>query len=140
MAASVKPACTSAASLLGGFSLRAYAATENFLPLSEPSWWHPLLFPSLVALGSLAFGAGVFRARALPRGALALVGVFGLVGMALLPIAESPPLRLAGFAAMLAFGGGWVWLGYACGGPWRRARSPADKPVFSPSRSRPNLC
>src|SRR5919199_5274363 len=32
---------------LSGFALWAYAAAGNFLPLPEPSWWPPLLFPAL---------------------------------------------------------------------------------------------
>jgi hypothetical protein len=106
---------------LGGFGVWAYAAAENFLPISEPSWWHPLLFPALVAVGSLAFGLGVFRSRALPRGAAALVAVFGVLGITLLTDLDlgdwsSSPnyalVRMAGFTAMLLYGGGWVWLGY----------------------------
>lgn len=98
--------------LMGGFALWAYAAAENFVPLPLPPWAHPLLFPALVALGSLEFGTAVFRSRRLPRGAAALLGVFGAIGMALLAIAEHPVLRLAGFFAMLLYGVGWVWLGY----------------------------
>src|SRR5207248_4963180 len=35
---------------LGGFGLWAHAAAENFLPITEPSWWHPLLYPGLVGV------------------------------------------------------------------------------------------
>jgi hypothetical protein len=106
---------------LGGFGLWAYAAAENFLPITEPSWWLPLLFPALVAGGSLVFGLGVFRSRALPRAAAALVALFGLLGITLLASLElgnpsSLPdyalVRAAGFISMLLYGGGWVWLGY----------------------------
>ena len=106
---------------LGGFGLWAYAAAENFLPITEPSWSHPLLFPALVAVGSLVFGLGAFRSRALPHGAAALVALFGVLGIALLANLElgnpssSPDyavVRVAGFVAMLLYGGGWVWLGY----------------------------
>jgi len=110
---------------LGGFGLWAYAAAENFLPINEPWWLHPLLFPGLVAVGSFAFGLGVFRSRALARGAAALVALFGVLGITLLANLElsnpssSPDyavIRVAGFIAMLLYGGGWVWLGY---GLWR---------------------
>ena len=86
---------------------------------------HPLLFPGLVAVGSFAFGLGVFRSRALPRAAAVLVALFGLLGIGLLTNVEfgnwnsSPDyavVRVAGFIAMLLYGGGWVWLGY---GLWR---------------------
>jgi len=106
---------------LGGFGLWAYAAAENFLPITEPSWWNPLLFPVLVGVGSLAFGVGVFRSRALPRGPAALVSLFGLLGITPLTsqdlgdMSSSPDYtlaRVAGFTAMLLYGGGWVWLGY----------------------------
>ena len=110
---------------MGGFGLWAYAAAENFLPITEPWWWNPLLFPALVAVGSLVFGLGVFRSRALARGAAALVALFGVLGITLLANLElsnpssSPDyavIRVAGFIAMLLYGGGWVWLGY---GLWR---------------------
>ena len=52
---------------MAGFGLWAYAAAENFLPITEPWWWNPLLFPALVAVGSLVFGLGVFRSRAVRR-------------------------------------------------------------------------
>jgi hypothetical protein len=106
---------------LGGFGLWAYAAAENFLPITEPSWWNPLLFPTLVAVGSLGFGVGVFRSRALPHGPAALVSLFGLLGITLLTsqdlgdMSSSPDYtlaRVAGFTAMLLYGGGWVRLGY----------------------------
>ena len=112
---------------LGGFGLWAYAAAENFLPIAEPWWLHPLLFPALVAVGSLVFGLGAFRSRALPNGAAALVALFGVLGMTLLANLEignqsSSPgyavVRVAGFIAMLLYGGGWVWLGYRL---WRPA-------------------
>ena len=115
---------------LGGFALWAYAAAGNFVPLPLPPWWHPLLFPALVALGSLAFGLGLARSRAMPRAAAVLVGIFGIVGMLLLTttdLAEEvlrrslwaaayPLVRFGGFVAMLGYGGGWMWLGY---GLWR---------------------
>ncbi|TME91084.1 MAG: hypothetical protein E6I52_26895 [Chloroflexi bacterium] len=106
---------------LGGFGLWAYAAAENFLPIAEPWWLHPLLFPALVAVGSLVFGLGALRSRALPQGAAALVAFFGVLGMTLLANVEignqsSSPgyavVRVAGFIAILLYGGGWVWLGY----------------------------
>ena len=53
---------------LSGFVLWAYAAAENFVAFAEPPWWHALLFPTLVALGSLVFGLGGVRSRALPWG------------------------------------------------------------------------
>ena len=110
---------------MAGFGLWAYAAAENFLPITEPWWLNPLLFPALVAVGSLVFGLGVFRSRALARGAAALVALFGVLGITLLANLElsnpssSPDyavIRVAGFIAMLLYGGGWVWLGY---GLWR---------------------
>jgi hypothetical protein len=110
---------------LAGFGLWAYAAAGNFLPITEPWWWNPLLFPALVAVGSLLVGLGVFRSRALARGAAALVALFGVLGMTLLAKLElsnpssSPDyavIRMAGFIAMLLYGGAWVWLGY---GVWR---------------------
>lgn len=115
---------------LSGFALWAYAAAGNFLPLPLPPGWHPLLFPALVALGSLAFGLGLACSRAMPRAAAALVGIFGIVGMLLLTttdLAEEvlrrslwtaayPLVRMAGFVAMLGYGGGWMWLGYSL---WR---------------------
>ena len=113
--------------MMGGFGLWAYAAAENFLPITQLSWWHPALFPGLVAVGSLAFGLGVLRSRALPRGAGALVALFGALGITLLANLElgnpssSPDyavVRVAGFVAMLLYGGGWVWLGYRL---WRPA-------------------
>jgi len=106
---------------MGGFGLWAYAAAENFLPNTEPSWWHPLLFPGLVAVGSLVFGLGAFRSRALPRVAAALVALFGLVGITLLinlelgdwsSLPDYPLVRTAGFTAILLYGVGWAWLGY----------------------------
>jgi len=112
---------------LGGFGLWAYAAAENFLPLTEPSWSHPLLFPALVAVGSLVFGLGAFRSRVLPKGAAALLALFGVLGMTLLANLEIgnassstgyAVVRVAGFIAMLPYGGGWVWLGYRL---WRPA-------------------
>jgi hypothetical protein len=120
---------------LSGFALWTYAAAGNFLALPLPPWWHPLLFPALVALGSVAFGLGMVRSRALPRGGAVLVGLFGVLGMALLTgpdladgvlhralsTAEYPLVRMAGFVAMLLYGGGWIWLGY---GLWRRPRGP----------------
>src|SRR5919199_469183 len=69
---------------LSGFALWTYAAAGNLLALPLPPWWHPLLFPALVALGSVAFGLGIVRSRALPRGGAVLVGLFGVLGMALL--------------------------------------------------------
>src|SRR5207302_6844454 len=100
---------------MGGFGLWAYAAAENFLPITEPSWAHPLLFPALVAVGSLVFGLGALRSRALPKGAAALVALFGVLGMALLANVEIgnassstgyAVVRVAGFIAMLPYGGG----------------------------------
>src|SRR5918911_5428717 len=66
---------------LSGFVLWAYAAAGNFLPLPLPPWWHPLLFPALVALGSLAFGLGLARSRAMPRAVAALIALCGILGM-----------------------------------------------------------
>jgi hypothetical protein len=61
---------------LSGFALWAYAAAGNFLPLPLPPWWHPVLFPALVALGSLVLGLSLVRSGAAPLGG-ALVGLCG---------------------------------------------------------------
>ena len=112
--------------VLSGFALWAYAAAGNFLPLPLPPWWHPLLFPALVALGSVLLGVGLVRSGALPRGSASLVGVCGPVGMALLTAPDLADglstatyalVRMAGFVAMVLYGDGWIWLGYRL---WRR--------------------
>ena len=111
---------------LGGFALWAYAAAGNFLPLPLPPWWHPLLFPALVALGSVVLGSGLVRSRAVPPGGALLVGLCGPVGMALLTgpdltdglsTAAYTVVRMAGFVAMVLYGSGWIWLGESL---WRR--------------------
>ena len=112
--------------VLSGFALWAYAAAGNFLPLPLPLWWHPLLFPALVALGSVAIGVGLVRLGAVPLGGALLVGVCGPLGMALLTrpdLTDGPStaayaqVRMTGFVAMVLYGGGWVWLGQSL---WRR--------------------
>jgi len=79
-----------------------------------------------LAIGSLAFGLGVVRSRVLPPGGAMLVGLFGVLGMALLSAPDLaewllhraflmdayPVVRMAGFLAMLPYGSGWIWLGY----------------------------
>ena len=111
---------------LSGFVLWTYAAARNFLPLPLPPWWHPLLFPALVALGSVVLGASLVRSGAVPRGGALLVALCGPAGMALLTapdLADQPStapyalVRIAGFVAMVLYGGGWVWLGENL---WRR--------------------
>ena len=111
---------------LSGFVLWAYAAAGNFLPLPLPPWWHPLLFPALVALGSVVLGASLVRSGAVPRGGALLVALCGPAGMALLTapdLADQPStapyalVRSTGFVAMVLYGGGWVWLGENL---WRR--------------------
>jgi hypothetical protein len=116
---------------LSGLALWAYAAAGNFLPLPLPVWWHPLLFPALVALGSVVLGWGMVRSRAAPPGGAVLVGLCGPVCMALLTspdladgllhralsTAEYALVRMAGFVTMLLYGGGWIWLGESL---WRR--------------------
>jgi hypothetical protein len=111
---------------LSGFVLWAYAAAGNFLLLPLPPWWHPLLFPALVALGSGVLGVGLVRSGAVPLGGALLVGLCSPAGMALLTVADladQPSMagyslvRIAGFVAMVLYGGGWLWLGESL---WRR--------------------
>jgi hypothetical protein len=79
-----------------------------------------------VALGSGVLGVGLVRSGAVPLGGALLVGLCGPAGMALLTVADladQPSMagyslvRIAGFVAMVLYGGGWLWLGESL---WRR--------------------
>jgi hypothetical protein len=108
--------------LVSGFGLWTLGAGLSFSPVRLP-WWFIQLSPILIMLGSPLFGAAALLARVVPPAGPVLVGVFGLIGMALI---EGPELawgltgidvqagivvHILAFLALVLFGVGWVLLG-----------------------------